>query len=135
MISPRIQPPRSLEVLLAEDEPLIRELVATYLQRAGCNVVEAKDGAAALTFIRNQSPKQFDLILTDLLMPKAGGEAVVRYAQEQGVCSRFLIMSGNPVNGYESAAKASGRFEFIQKPFTFGDFEAKLSSLVQAGQD
>ncbi len=121
----------SHRVLLAEDDSLIRELVAHYLQKLGYEVSEAANGAVALDILNNGADQAFDLIVTDLLMPKAGGETVIKQAKASGACQRFLIMSGNPVSPQEEEKALCNNSLYIEKPFTFGDFESKLLSLVQ----
>ncbi len=118
------------KVLLAEDDSLIRELVAHYLQKLGYEVSEAANGAVALEILNNGPDQAFDLIVTDLLMPKAGGETVIKQAKANGVCERFLIMSGNPVSQHEKEKALCNNSRYIEKPFTFGDFESQLHSLV-----
>lgn len=120
----------SPKALLAEDDSLIRELVAHYLAKLGYEVSEAANGAAALEILDANSRGSFDLIVTDLLMPKANGATVIEKAKAQGACQRFLIMSGNPAAHPEETPAAPSDYRFIEKPFTFSDFESKLHSLV-----
>ncbi len=118
------------KALLAEDDTLIRELVAHYLRKLGYEVSEAPNGAVALEIL--SSSNAFDLVVTDLLMPKASGETVIKQAKESGACDRFLVMSGNPLNPHEKKKALYNDSRYIEKPFTFGDFESKLHSLVAA---
>lgn len=118
------------KALLAEDDSLIRELVAHYLEKLGYEVSQAANGAVALEILETDPNASFDLIVTDLLMPKASGETVIKHAKACGACQRFLIMSGNPIGPQEQAQRLEANSRYIEKPFTFGDFESKLHSLV-----
>ncbi|MDQ8198398.1 response regulator [Pelagicoccus enzymogenes] len=119
------------KALLAEDDSLIRELVAHYLQKLGYEVCEAPNGAVALELLEANAGNSFDLIVTDLLMPKASGETVVKHAKAKGACDRFLIMSGNPVGPQDKKLGIGAHSRYIEKPFTFGDFESQLHALVE----
>ena len=55
-------------VLLVEDEPMIREVMAETLQDAGFDVMEATNGDSALKLL-NDSPKTFTILVTDFHMP------------------------------------------------------------------
>ncbi|MDQ8202129.1 response regulator [Pelagicoccus sp. SDUM812003] len=114
--------------LLAEDDELIRDIVTHYLHRLGYDVLEAANGKAAIDIIDQLENGKLDLIVTDLLMPKVGGEAVIETAKQRGACDRFLVMSGfSELSQNPNAAQESSLF--IEKPFTFGSFEEKLSAL------
>lgn len=131
MISQAFPKNENQKALLAEDDSLIRELVAHYLEKLGYEVCEAPNGAVALEILNKDSSGSFDIIVTDLLMPKAGGETVIKQAKASGACDRFLIMSGNPVTPHEEKKALCNNSRYIEKPFTFGDFESKLHSLQE----
>ena len=61
---------RATDVLIVDDDPDFRDVIADVLRDAGCRVVEACDGAAALEVLTTLVP---DLIITDLMMPKMNG--------------------------------------------------------------
>ncbi|EDY84714.1 hypothetical protein VDG1235_4347 [Verrucomicrobiia bacterium DG1235] len=123
------QQPHNQKALLAEDDSLIRELVSTYLRTLGYDVLEASNGRDAIELLNDGHTGRLDLIVTDLVMPKASGETIIKQARERGVCNRFLVMSGNPIDPMSHATAPSKGSEYIEKPFSFGDFEAKLHSL------
>jgi len=56
-------------VLLAEDEPVVRELMASGLREMGCTVLEAENGEQALRILEGSSGQGIDLLLTDIVMP------------------------------------------------------------------
>lgn len=114
--------------LLAEDDELIRDIVTQYLEKLGFNVLEAQNGKVAVDIIDRMESGPLDLIVTDLLMPKVGGEAVIEAAQRRGLCNRFLIMSGYSEVS-QQPSKASDASSYLEKPFTFGAFEEKLVAL------
>jgi CheY-like chemotaxis protein len=61
---------RATDVLLVDDDPDFRDVIADVLRDEGCRVIEASDGEAALQILTTVVP---DLIITDLMMPKMNG--------------------------------------------------------------
>ena len=124
--------PHHRTALLAEDDELIRDIVTQYLERLGYHVLEAKNGRVAVDIIERMETGKIDLIVTDLLMPKAGGEAVIAAAQQKEACARFLVMSGFSNEMAASRSDLSSVSSYIAKPFTFGAFQEKVGELSQA---
>lgn len=114
--------------LLAEDDEMIRDILAQYLQRLGYNVLEAKNGKTAIDLLE-LSEEEIDLIVTDLLMPEAGGEKVVRTAQQIGCCDRILIISGFSEQMSQLDKTVGQQAAYLEKPFTFSAFEEKIEEL------
>lgn len=121
--------------LLAEDDALIRELVASYLDQLGYQVLEASNGAMAIEIMFRDNADKFDLIVTDILMPKADGETLVQRARELGKCDRFLLMSGNPVDLDSRKVDGAADCAYIEKPFTFGAFTSMLRTLRETTEN
>jgi len=117
--------------LLAEDDALIRELVSTYLEYLGYHVSEAHNGEQAIDLIESHD-KRFDLLVTDLSMPKVDGSEVVRFAREDNRCERILIISGFTKDLRFVENTIDDGSEFLAKPFTFNDFKEKVSLLQEA---
>jgi two-component system cell cycle sensor histidine kinase/response regulator CckA len=102
-------------VLVVDDDDLVRTFVRTALTRAGYAVTVAPGGEQALALFRAE-PGRFDLILTDVQMPRVGG---VRLAAEvRAVCpeARLLFMSGC-LGGPADTAGIPAGCEVLQKPF------------------
>jgi two-component system cell cycle sensor histidine kinase/response regulator CckA len=103
-------------ILVVDDEPAVRSVVAEALTESGYRVVVAEDGNAALAVAAaHEGP--IDLILTDLVMPGVGGaEAAERLATVMpGV--RCLYMSGYSEDVMAMNAIRDGA-SFLQKPFS-----------------
>ncbi len=121
-------PPNSRRVLVVEDEPSVRSLVANVLLGAHYWVMVARDGEEALRFIEaERSP--FHLIVTDLAMPGIGGLALARRLREQGVEPRMLFISGYS-NHAPTDIAAFG--QLLPKPFTPVQL---LNAVVRALED
>jgi two-component system, cell cycle sensor histidine kinase and response regulator CckA len=124
----QLKPEAGGTILLAEDEPGVRGLVAETLRQLGYTVLEAGDGYEALKLIEEHNPK-IDLLLTDVIMPLMNGQelAVRLKAIRPGI--KVLYMSGYTADvlafhGIEP------EIEFIQKPFASAALAEKLEGLL-----
>jgi two-component system, cell cycle sensor histidine kinase and response regulator CckA len=116
-------------VLLAEDEPAVRQLARRVLARAGYTVLEAEDGQAALETAERASPA-LDLLLTDLIMPRMGGRELARRLREERPTLRVLYMSGYADSDRE--LELSSTEAFLEKPFNPVALTAKVDALLRA---
>jgi two-component system, cell cycle sensor histidine kinase and response regulator CckA len=114
--------PGGRKVLVVEDEPSVRSLVATVLLGARYWVSVARDGAEGLE-VATREAKPFDLIITDLMMPQLSGLALVKRLHELGHKPRVLYISGYTD---EAAAELASYGKLLPKPFT----PAKLLAAV-----
>ena len=87
------QRPRALRVLVIDDEEFIRSVLTEILQAEGYEVVGASGGEAAIERLRGE---QFDLVITDLVMPGVGGMEVLRVAKRVDPGLPVVVMTGYP---------------------------------------
>jgi len=116
------------KILVVEDEPLARNLFREVLSRDGYEVTEAADGDQALDLIRAQ---RFDLMISDLVMPKTDGLKLV-----QQVHSTYPRMPILFVTGYLSAipgqAILQDMAEVITKPVDLDEFRSTVQRLLRS---
>lgn len=110
---------RALRILLVEDEPDISEPMGSVLREEGHDVTLAMDGAQAMACL--ESGDFFDLVLSDLRLPKIDGLTVARRAVERGG-ARVVVMSGQ--SGLRERLRREGGIGFLSKPF---DLDALLA--------
>src|SRR3569832_2363505 len=105
-------------ILVADDEPGIREFVRDALELDSHECVQAPDGRAAAKLLEERG---FDLVITDLKMPGMDGMALLRKirAEQPEVEVIVLTAHGNVDNAVE--AMKLGAFEFLQKPLSGPD--------------
>jgi len=104
------------KILVVEDEPEIRILVKTILEKAGYSVVEAEDGEAALRLVNEEEP---DLVLLDVMIPGIEGWEVCRRIRENEATRRLPIIMVT-VRTTDEAIQRSvecGANAHINKPF------------------
>ena len=104
-------------ILLVEDDPQVRLVVRRLLSSRGYQVIEARDGKAALDLVSG-GELRIDLVLTDLVMPQLDGRKLAALLGEQQPALRFLFMSGYAEHAAVSGAHLDDGDDFIQKPFT-----------------
>lgn len=79
-------------ILIIDDDPQIVKLMTAYLQREEHEVVTAEDGKEG---IRQLSVQQFDLVITDIVMPERDGLEVLAWLKSQPQCPKVIAMSGS----------------------------------------
>jgi len=118
-------------ILLAEDEPVLRENVGTALREAGHEVVEAKDGIEACQLLETEGI--FDLVLTDLRMPGKDGIEVVRHARLINETSIVMVLTAHGTVDGAVEAMRLGALDFLQKPYTLEALELKVRRALEHG--
>jgi CheY-like chemotaxis protein len=110
--------PRGKEtVLLVEDEPAIRSLLADALRQLGYHVLEAKHGIEAL-LIGSQHDGPIDLLLTDVAMPQMSGRNLAEQFVKVRPGLKVLYMSAYTDDAVILRGVVQSGAAFLQKPFT-----------------
>ncbi|HBK92288.1 MAG TPA: hypothetical protein DDZ68_11510 [Parvularcula sp.] len=103
-------------ILVVEDEDLVRAFVVTTLERSGYEVTDAEDGVAALEILKDDS--EFDLIVSDVMMPELDGPSFVAAARaDYGVSAPVIFMSGYAEASVREQMDQIEGVRYIQKPF------------------
>lgn len=112
--SPRRSPREAGSVLIVEDDLILRESIVELLTLHGFVAAWATDGLDALSTFRADPA---DMILTDIIMPKLGGIALVKQIREYDVETPILILTGYASLDNCVDALRAGANDFIAKPF------------------
>ena len=135
-----VMPPR---ILVVEDEPDFRSMVAHELGEEGYGVATAADGLSALTCL---AESEFDVVVTDVRMPGASGVDVLRAARTRTPETEIVMTTGYASLDLAIECLRAGAFDFVQKPFNIVDLVSTVGralaqrrlrttrELVQAGQ-
>ncbi len=102
--------------IVIDDEPLIRELLTSYIEWAELNiqVVEScEDGLTALSRIRTVRP---DIVLTDISMPGMGGIELLERLSEERLGCEVIIVSASSEFAHAQRAVHLGAFDYLLKP-------------------
>jgi nitrogen-specific signal transduction histidine kinase/ActR/RegA family two-component response regulator len=107
-------------ILVVEDEPQIRGNVRDCLHQMGFTVLEAASGHAALELCA-QKPGEIDLVMTDLVMPGMGGQAMAKQLVERFPTIQFLYTSGYTEDNDTRREMLKEGISFLEKPFSVTD--------------
>jgi len=117
----------SHQVLVVDDEPMVREVVARYLERDGLRVHEAADGAAALAWLTDHRP---DLVVLDIVLPGADGLTILRQLRADGDVPVILLTARadefDRVLGLELGAD-----DYVVKPFSPRELTARVRTVLR----
>ncbi|MFO7877322.1 MAG: sigma 54-interacting transcriptional regulator [Desulfovermiculus sp.] len=106
---------RPARLLIIDDDPVVRESVAVYLEDSGFAVLEAKDGFQGLEYFRNSRP---DVLLLDLRMPGLDGLDVLAEVHREDEDLPVIVITGVGVLQDAVSALRHGAFDFVTKPIT-----------------
>ena len=109
-------PPRALKILLAEDTVFFKKAISLVLSKAGHQVVAAADGQEALELF-NQDPSQFDLIVSDIEMPRLNGfgfAKAVRANKTHATVPMLAVSSRNDAS-YRTKGLEAGFNVYLEK--------------------
>lgn len=115
------------QILIAEDDPDIQELLCAYLRDAGYAPSAAGDGVEALNLFRTRS---FDLVLLDLMLPKIDGFAVCELIRRQ---SQVPILMVTALDGEEHQLRGFGMDidDYVTKPFSMPVLLEKIRVILK----
>lgn len=114
-------------VLVVDDEPMVREVLARYLTHDGFEVVEAEDGDDAVALLDARSP---DLVLLDLMLPKRHGLEVLRHARATSDVPVILLTALGEEQD-RIAGLELGADDYVVKPFSPREVAARVRSVLR----
>jgi PAS domain S-box-containing protein len=124
-------PQETETILLAEDEPSLRRLIARVLRTQGYTVLEAADGNEALALAQANGAK-IQLLITDVIMPGLSSKMLAEWLKQVNPGVRILFISGYiNNNAVRDAMSKPGAF-FLQKPFSPTDLSKKVREAIEA---
>jgi two-component system, OmpR family, response regulator len=122
-----IQCPMPRTILVADDDPHIRQLIVFALAKAGLDAIEAADGEAALAAVEAHRP---DLLILDINMPRMDGIEVCRRLRAQGTLPILFLSSRDDeidrVLGIELGAD-----DYVTKPFSPREVVARVMAILR----
>ncbi|MGP7960175.1 response regulator transcription factor [Sanguibacter sp. A247] len=115
-------------ILVVDDEPNIRELLATSLRFAGFDVRSAPDGATALRLAREAAP---DLVLLDVMLPDMDGFTVTRRLREKGQTMPVLFLTARDDTQDKITGLTVGGDDYVTKPFSLEEVIARIRAVLR----
>lgn len=118
---------RDQSILVVDDDLLVRKVLQKQLAAFGYNVETANDGSTALEMLKMAS---YDLVLTDLQMPRLGGRELLEFMSVDFPEIPKIVLTGYGTNDDIIAALKSGAYDFLYKPIY--DFDLLEHSIKRA---
>lgn len=120
------------KILVADDEPEIRDLLRLYLEKDGYEVMEAEDGAKALSLLQEQEGKgqAIDLVILDIMMPGIDGYRVLQNIREDNNIP-VIILSAKSGDSDKILGLDLGADDYIAKPFQPLEAVARVNSNIR----
>ena len=115
-------------LVVVDDEPNIRELLATSLRFAGFEVFAAEDGMSALTLVRDTEP---DLVVLDVMLPDMDGFTVTRRMREKGQHMPVLFLTARDDTQDKITGLTVGGDDYVTKPFSLEEVVARIRAVLR----
>lgn len=126
------EPMPAMRILIADDDPFLRELLVHKLSGAGHQVHTAEDGGSALSQAREMTP---DLVVLDAMMPILDGFEVLRRLRGDPATADIPVIMLTSLRREEDIVGALklGAADYLVKPFIPDELVARIGRLVPGG--
>jgi two-component system response regulator AtoC len=122
---------RASRILVVEDEPNLRKVLATLLRREGYEVTVAENGEVGLAeFDKNGA----DVVVTDMVMPRIGGMEVLRAINGKAPDVPVIIVTAHGTVDSAVEAIKLGAFDYITKPFDQAELQSVIAKATRTHQ-
>jgi PAS domain S-box-containing protein len=119
-------------ILVVDDEAGVRRSAVRVLTRFGYAVEEAGDGEEALEVV-GRVPAPFDLVLSDVVMPRMSGMALYRELRRRDSGARVLLMSGHTAEDLDALEEPDAGVNFLYKPWSITDLLRRVREVLDEG--
>ena len=119
------------QILVAEDQVDIRDLIALNLQQAGYEVTAVADGRAALA---SQQERASDLLILDLMMPLLDGLEVCKALRARGRATPILMLTAKSTELDRVLGLELGADDYLTNPFSMAELLARVKALLRRAE-
>lgn len=117
-------------ILLVEDEAVLAETLRYNLEREGYTVLRASDGVQGLELARQERP---DLVILDVMLPRLDGFSVCRILRTESQ-TPIMMLTARQDEVDRIAGLELGADDYVIKPFSLGEFLARVRAIMRRGQ-
>ena len=114
-------------VLVVDDEPIVRDVVVRYLERAGYRTLEAEDGDRARELLERESP---NLVVLDLMLPGTDGLALCRWIRSTSQLP-VIMLTARGEEADRIVGLELGADDYVTKPFAPRELAARVRSVLR----
>lgn len=115
-------------VLVVDDDAVLREVVSTYLRRAGLSVLEADDGVEAVALARSAAP---DIVLLDLTLPGLDGFEVFRRMRTHRGDLPVMMLTARGDESDRVLGLELGADDYLAKPFSARELVLRVQAVLR----
>lgn len=115
-------------VLIIEDEPIMRNILKNALIKAGFDATIAEDGIKGISAINEG---EFDIIITDIVLPKGDGFKILKWAKEKRPETSVILITGHGKVKDAVEAMKLGASDYLTKPFSMEDLSLRINKIVE----
>lgn len=115
-------------LLVVDDEPNIRDLLASSLRFAGYDVLSAGDGTEALRLATSEKP---DLVILDVMLPDMDGFTVTRKLRASGIDMPILFLTAKDDMRDKVEGLQAGGDDYVTKPFGLEEVVARINAILR----
>jgi PAS domain S-box-containing protein len=119
----------SERILVVDDEVGVRRSAVRVLSRFGYEVEEAGDAEVALALVANE-PTRFDLVLSDIVMPRMSGMGLWRELRRRNSGARVLLMSGHMAEDLDALDEPNPELRLLHKPWSVTDLLRRVREVL-----
>jgi two-component system response regulator PilR (NtrC family) len=116
------------KILVVDDEKSLREVMSIMLKRAGYEVTEASDGEQAIGQVNKEI---YDLVITDLRMPKADGMDVLKAVKSSSPETVVLVVTAFGTADSAVEAMKQGAYDYLTKPFQVDEVQLIIRNALE----
>ncbi|MBI5038855.1 MAG: sigma-54-dependent Fis family transcriptional regulator, partial [Nitrospirae bacterium] len=116
------------EILLVEDDEIMRVTVSDHLRKKGWTVTVAEDGMLGMEQMKK---KDFDIVICDIRLPKKNGMELLREAKETSSQAEFIMMTAYGTIGDAVEAMRLGARDYITKPFHADELVIRVKKIIE----
>jgi CheY-like chemotaxis protein len=120
-------------ILVVDDEDGVRRSAVRVLSRFGYSVEEAMDAEGALAVVGSAPP--FDLVLSDMVMPRMNGMALYRELRRRDSGARVLLMSGHTAEDLDALDEPDAGVKLLHKPWSVTDLLRRVREVLDDGAE
>jgi len=121
-----------MRILIAEDDEVLADGLCHSMRQSGYAVDCVKDGHAARLILSGEQP--FDLVILDLGLPRVDGFSVLRSLRENNRQVPVIILTARDAEGDRVRGLDLGADDYMIKPFSLPELEARVRALIRRGQ-
>ena len=118
----------NIKVLIVDDEPNIRDLLATSLRFAGFSIHAVGNGADAVAAAEKGEP---DIILLDVMLPDMNGFTVTKKIRAMGITAPVLFLTARDDTEDKIMGLTVGGDDYVTKPFSLDEIVARINAIMR----